>query len=535
MRGQLEDGRRGGGVYSWDTEDPGGGDGDGEDPGDDDDDMAGDDDDTSGGLTQELEQPEWEYDEYCEEASDWPSTFHLTNDDSNSQAAPVFARQLIGEDLVGLRGIRQWEFLNYYEFDYDRPGLGDLRIEPQIRAEEDGVYTLVAAVVSPPAIAFARRPRSLTFSVDASGSMGVHAAELAREVVRQCASNLLPGDRVSLVMWDSETRVLLENHEVIGHDDPDLLAAVEQIDSSGSTNLHDGLVKAYELAEDAYATDRMNRVILISDGGANVGETDEQLIAAHAEDGEAEGIYLVGVGAAESAGYFQDLLMNQVTDAGKGAYLFVDTAEEVKRSFGDDDRFISLMEVAARDVQLSIHVPAQFVMAEFFGEQDAENPDEVEPQHLAPGDAMLFHQVLVDCSDEPDTGQQLDFTVSWVDRDSGETHTETVTTTVQQMIDAAGPQLTKADAAVTYATALEGAIDLPGKAAVASLGRALAEVEAAREAADDADLEEMAMLLTAYRRLFTPAGLQDRRRAEEQQRELELEIEARGDTVMDRP
>ena len=54
-----------------------------------------------------------------------------------------------------------------------------------------------------------------------------------------------------------------------------------------------------------------------------------------------------------SAQYYDEIRMNQVSDAGKGAYLYLDTPEEADHALGDDERFLTIMEVAARDVQLS--------------------------------------------------------------------------------------------------------------------------------------------------------------------------------------
>ncbi|MBW2277191.1 MAG: VWA domain-containing protein [Deltaproteobacteria bacterium] len=120
------------------------------------------------------------------------------------------------------------------------------------------------------------------------------------------------------------------------------------MNSGGGTNLNAGLVTAYELANANFSENRINRVILMSDGGANVGVTDEELIAESADDSEGEGIYMMGVGVG-STGYFNEALMDTITDAGKGAYVYVDTTAEANKMFGD--RFLSNIEVAAKDMR----------------------------------------------------------------------------------------------------------------------------------------------------------------------------------------
>src|SRR5262245_28890486 len=98
----------------------------------------------------------------------------------------------------------------------------------------------------------------------------------------------------------------------------------------------------------------------------------------------------MGAGVGDPWNY-NDKIMNLVTDAGRGAYVFLDTTGEAKQMFGA--RLLSNLEIAARNVQVKVTLPPTFKIAEFHGEQISANPEEVEPQHLAMGDAMIFHQV----------------------------------------------------------------------------------------------------------------------------------------------
>lgn len=73
----------------------------------------------------------------------------------------------------------------------------------------------------------------------------------------------------------------------------------------GGSDLHAGLSKAYELAEATRGPDRLSRVVLISDGGANLGVLDAGVIAEKAKHGDDEGIYLVGIGIGPAPAYSQ--------------------------------------------------------------------------------------------------------------------------------------------------------------------------------------------------------------------------------------
>ena len=468
-----------------------------------DDDVAGDD-DVGGEYGDDDDTPpeDWEDEQICDDIPEEPTTLYLSADDSNSMAAPALARQLIGQGTAIRGGMRPYEFLNYYDFYYPPAAPGHLRIDPQVSDNGDGTYTLLIGVAAPSTSDVERRPRTLTFSVDTSGSMSGHALDTARTAMVQMAHNLQPGDTVSILGWDTSVVAHLEHEVVSGPDDPDVLDAIHALQSGGSTDLHGGLVRAYQVAEAAYDEQNLNRVILISDGGANVGVTDEQLIASHSDDADAEGIYLVGIGIDDYAYDYSDDLMDAVTDAGKGAYVYLDDEDEAAVLFGDDQRFLSVMEIAARAVQVEMILPAGFVMEEFHGEEYSEDPDEVEPQHLSPGDAMLLHQVLADCTpEEGDTSDTFEFTVTWTDPVTREARVDTLSATLTEMIDAAGPQLRKSDVVVDYAQSLVAVWDLDPMDRGPYIGDIVQDAETAYLETGDADLREIADLLGEYRSL----------------------------------
>jgi len=465
-----------------------------DDVGDDDDGDWTDDDDSEGDDDDSAE----EVDE-CDDIPEDPTTLYLSADDSNSQAAPALARQLIEQGAQIHGNMRIYEFLNYYDFHYPDADPGHLDIHPQVSLNDDGSYTMLIGVVAPGIEDVERRPRSLTFSVDSSGSMSGHALSVTKEVMRQIAHNLEDGDIVSLLSWDTNVTVLLEAEEVDGPDDPDLLDAIDDLDTGGSTDLHQGLVRAYELAESAYSPDRLNRVILISDGGANTGQTDEDLIALHSDDADGEGIYMVGIGADDSAYSYDDDLMDTVTDAGRGAYVYIDDEDEAAVIFGDDERFVSVMEIAARAVGVEMVMPAGYVMQEFHGEEYSEDPTEVEPQHLSPGDAMLFHQILTDCTPEAHDGsEEFEFTVTWEDPVTRQPQVDTVTMSVDQMIATADTQLLKADVVVAYAQGLTAVWDLPAAEQEPFLRAIEQDAQDAYAVTGDADLLEVAQYVGMY-------------------------------------
>ena len=459
-----------------------------------DDDDASDDDDTSGDDDDTTEP------DVCDEIPEDPTTLYLSADDSNSQAAPALARQHIRSGGTSFNRQRPYEFLNYYDFDLAPAAPGHLDISAQGRIDDDGNLVLLLGVAAPSTADVVRRPRSLTFSVDSSGSMSGHAMDMVKASMTQMAHNLHAGDSVSILSWDSNSTVLLEREVVSGPDDPQVLNAIAALSPGGSTNLERGLERAYELADLAFDPEHLNRVILLSDGGANTGVTSQTLIADHAEDGEGEGIYMVAIGMDDAAGSYNDRLMDAVSDLGKGAYVFIDTQDEAAVMFGDDERFLTVMEIAAREVQLEMVMPAGYVMEEFHGEEYSEDPSEVEPQHLAPGDAMLFHQILTDCTPGAHDGSEVfGLTVRWIDPVTRAPMTDMLTLTADDILAAAGPQLTKADVVVDYALGIGEVSYLPAAERQAFLDEIIEAAQTAYVDTGDSDLGEIATLLTTFR------------------------------------
>ncbi len=469
----------------WEEED----DGSDEPPLEDDDDTSDDDDSADDSAPQE-----------CDGWPEEPVAWYLSADDSNSQADATHLRQLIQQDDQYPHALRPWEFLNYYDFAFEPAAPDAVRLVPQLRPVDgkDGAYSLLVGVVGP-AMTTGDRPRlNVTFSVDTSCSMTGGGIGMARESMHAVASSLREGDVVSMVRWDTGSSVVLDSRVVSGPEDPVLTDAIDDLSTGGSTDLNQGLVAAYTLAEANYAPEQLNRVILISDGGANTGVTDEQLIAGHADDAEEEAIYLVGVGT-PPADEYNDLLMDTVTDAGKGAYFYVDRPDEAERAFGPG-RLEAALAVAARDVQLELTLPPGFVIERFDGEDKSTDASEVDPQHLAPNDAMLYHLVLLGCVEENIGDSEFGLQVTWEDPITREPRSTAQTVTLDELLAGPADELRKAEAILLYVDAMQEMWSLEYSDRGAYLDDVYEQLSAASAAApDDPDLAEVLALVGLVR------------------------------------
>lgn len=414
-----------------------------------------------------------------------PLVLYVSSDDSNSMASPVRAREAI-QSGVFMDSIRTYEFFNYYRFDYPAPvGASAALFAEAVTGSEPGSIDLQFAVraADPPAI---RRPMTLTFVLDTSGSMSGQGILRERAAVLALSSKLQAGDIVNAVTWSTWQEVLLSNHEATGPNDPALAALAQSLNANGGTDLNAGLVTGYDLAMQTYDPDRLNRVVLISDGGANAGVTEKELIAEHSELNDEEGIYLVGI----NTGGNGDELMDVVTDEGRGAYVYLDKPSEAHAILAN--RFDEVMEVAARGVQLQLTVPWYFQMQKFYGEEYSENPLEVKPQHLAPGDTMVLLQTLKACDPSLLVGSDpIQIVATWQTPVLHQPQSITLQTTVDALLAAPAPRMPKGKAIAAYADALKAG-------AAAELTTARTKILEANVSGTDADLMEMQSLVEQH-------------------------------------
>jgi Ca-activated chloride channel family protein len=436
-----------------------------------------------------IAPPDPEEDPACEDLDPTaPVVLYLSADDSNSMASPAEAREQIRMGMAPSNPIRTYEFLNYYDVDFPAPATGELGLFADARAAgEDGAFDLLLAVRAPDAPAL-RRPMTITFVADTSGSMDGTPMDRERAAMRAIAGQLSDGDIVNVLTWNDGNAVALEGRRVDGPNDSAVLSAIDQLSAGGGTDLEGGLAAGYELARQHFGAERLNRVVMISDGGANIGETSGDIIGEASDDADGEGIYLVGVGVGP-IGAYSDELMDIVTDMGRGAYVYLDSTDEAERMFGA--RFDETMEVAARDVRVEVTLPWYFQMKRFYGEEYSENPEEVDPQHLAPGDVTVIMQTVAACSpDVVDGADPVRLRVEWQSPIERQPREAVIETTIGALLDQDHARLEQAAAIVAFAEALK-------TGAAAELDAALDSVRAL-DAADDPRFAEIEELLAGH-------------------------------------
>jgi Ca-activated chloride channel family protein len=260
------------------------------------------------------------------------------------------------------KAVRTEEFINYFDYGYAPPGEGVFAIylegAPSEFGPNDKYYLLRIGLKAKEISRDRRKDANLVFVVDESGSMGrENRIGLVRKSLRMLLDELRPADRVAIVAYSGEARTVLEPTCV--RDEDAIIRAVESLVPRNTTNAEAGLLLGYRHAERMFDKGRINRVILCSDGVANVGDTGAEKILERlkVEEYARKGIYLTAVGF--GMGNYNDVLMEQLADRGDGHYAYVDTIEEAKRLFVET--LVGTLQVVARDVKVQVDFNPEIV------------------------------------------------------------------------------------------------------------------------------------------------------------------------------
>lgn len=204
-----------------------------------------------------------------------------------------------------------------------------------------------------------RPPLNLALAVDTSGSMAGEPIERVREGLFRMVDVLREEDRVTLVTFDDGAVV---RAELSGGDSAALEVAVGGLSTGGQTNVYEGLWAAYEAVEAHAAPGLQNRVVLLSDGEANVGIVNDDKIVelAAALGGEGVGLSTIGLGDA-----FDPLLMRRLSEVGGGTFYFVDDLAAVEEIFEEEVQ--ALLLPLATEVQLDVDVDEGWELRGLYG------------------------------------------------------------------------------------------------------------------------------------------------------------------------
>ncbi|MHA3735968.1 vWA domain-containing protein [Pseudomonas sp. Eth.TT006] len=268
-------------------------------------------------------------------------------------------RRLLNQGRLPPEGaVRLEELVNYFPYDYALPGDGSpFGVTTELAATPWNPHTRLLRIgikASDRAVA-ELAPANLVFLVDVSGSMDRREGlPLVKSTLKLLVDQLREQDRVSLVVYAGESRVVLE--PTSGREKAKIRTAIEQLTAGGSTAGASGIELAYQMAQQAFIPNGINRILLATDGDFNVGISDFDSLKQLAVDKRKTGISLTTLGF--GVDNYNEHLMEQLADAGDGNYAYIDNLREARKVLVD--QLGSTLAVVAKNVKLQVEFnPAQ--------------------------------------------------------------------------------------------------------------------------------------------------------------------------------
>lgn len=321
--------------------------------------------------------------------------------------------------------VRVEEFVNAFDQGYAPPeeGAFAIRVDGAPSPYGDGERKLMRVGLQGETVAAdERKDATLIFAIDVSGSMDRgDRLELAKRSLRMLSEQLRRNDEVGIVAYGDYASVILEPTN--GGERRAISDAIDSLRPGGSTYAEAGLRLAYEIAASRVREGRITRVILLSDGVANVGDTGPDSILKSVRDYVSEGVTLTAVGF--GMGNYNDILMERLANDGDGTYHYVDTAGEARRLFVQN--LVGTLQNIAKDAKTQVVFDEQTVRSyRLLGYENRDVADEdfrddsVDAGEIGAGHSVTALYELKLQEDAPSDGKIATIHMRWANPDDGE-------------------------------------------------------------------------------------------------------------------
>ena len=399
---------------------------------------------------------------FVEAATDPLSTFAADVDTASYAVARAY---LNGGQLPPTAAIRTEEFLNSFDYHYPQPINGKFAIHTDLAPSYFGdasTKLMRIGIQGQEILDKNRKQANLTFVIDVSGSMNQeNRLGLVKQSLKLLLDQLRPTDKVGIVVYGTTAHVVLEpidlsNKALIN-------SVIDTLRPEGSTNAEAGLQLAYAQANKTFKAGAINRVILCSDGVANVGDTGPEAILATIRARATSGITLTTLGFGMKG--YNDTLLEQLANQGDGNYGYIDSLAEAKTLLVD--QLTSTLQVIAKDAKIQVAFnPSLVDQYRLLGYENRDIADQdFRNDRVDAGEIGSNHSVtaLYEVRFKPDasSGEVATITLRYKDVDENDAIKElssTVTTDAMQAFSNASGSFRLATAVAEFAEILRQSI-----------------------------------------------------------------------------
>jgi Ca-activated chloride channel homolog len=273
--------------------------------------------------------------------------------------------------------------------------------------ERTQLDTIVRIVVAEGEKEEQRTPVNIGLVIDRSGSMKGVKLQYAIEAANYAIDQLKSTDKVSVVAYDDTVRTICKATSPKNKDP--IKKAIKRIFAGNRTALHAGWVQGGIEVSEALESEYMNRVLLLSDGLANVGETDPNTIEAQVRGLVERGVSTSTIGVGQD---YNEELMSAMARGGSGNYWFINSPQQLPAIFGQELRGLS--SVVGKNVELTIVPQEGVALAKVYNELASIDEKTWRLSDLQMGQTLdILVRFEIKVNDDP--ASVCDISVSWED------------------------------------------------------------------------------------------------------------------------
>lgn len=250
------------------------------------------------------------------------------------------------------------------------PQLELVPLRPAVQSDSTTTLDVLIRIVPPRTESQTQRPLlNLGIVLDRSGSMAEgKKMEFAREAAEFVVEQLLPTDRISIIAFGGSVDTIVGSVEA--KDKPAILQRIRQVMPNGSTALHAGWSAGAEQVRSHQRPERLNRVLLLSDGLANAGLVDPKAIAADVRGMHQRGVGTTTLGVGDD---FNEDLLEAMAKAGDGYYYYIENAVQLADIFQTELQ--GLLTTLGSDVRLRLEAQNGVEIADLLNDFDTLGTD----------------------------------------------------------------------------------------------------------------------------------------------------------------
>ena len=275
------------------------------------------------------------------------STFAMDVDTVSYQ---ITKASLESNQLPNKSSVRVEEFINNFAYNYSSSDdVFSISAEVVPSPYRPGFHLLHVGVKAKYVADEQRLPANLVLVADVSGSMqGDQKMGLQKQALTTLVSQLDSRDSVAIVTYNQQASVLLRPTKA--NSKTEIYYAIQKMVAGGGTSAEQGLLQGYALAAEMAYPGHVNRVVITSDGLANVGAVDPQGILQQVEQYRKRNIFLTTVGVGKAM--YNDYLLEQLANKGNGNYLYLANQADIERVFVDG--LTSQLQTVAKDAKVQL-------------------------------------------------------------------------------------------------------------------------------------------------------------------------------------